>query len=100
MAKAHITSLNNAIDFLEVHESLMQEMIDDKKFPLPMRIFSKSLLESMDRYHSAVQGNNLNTASLEKLGELVVRVQELGKMISVAERELKAKLEVYEESGE
>lgn len=58
MAEDRITFLKDALDFLEVHWSLMREIIDEKEFPLPMRSFSKSLLASMDRYHSTVRGNN------------------------------------------
>lgn len=60
------------------------------------RVFAKSLLTSMDRYHGAVVGNYLDRTMMEKVGGLIVRLEQLRMMVSLAESELKVKMEGYE----
>lgn len=97
MTESHITSLQNAIEFLEVHEGLMKQMlsIKDTKFTLHSHVFSSSILLSLDKRRAA---DHLDSATFETVRQLMGKVWELEDRMRVFEEELKAKMKMFEES--
>lgn len=95
----NITTLEDKLEFLEVHEGLMEDMlaIEDSKFSLHSHLFSSSILASINRHCNAVAKDEGNTESLEKLSETMRKVKEVEQRITEAEVKLKAKMKVYEE---
>lgn len=104
MAETEITSLTTTslvdkLEFLEVHESLMNEMlsIENSKFTLHSHMFSSSILASINKHRDAVAKGDGDIKMVEKESEIMRKVKEAEERIGVAKMELKAKMKVYEE---
>lgn len=101
MTDAEITETKSTIEFLEVHEGLMKEMlaIEEDKFTLHNSLFSTSILASIERRLSSVPAcgpEKILDSSV--LGELMQKLVVILKRMIAAKVELKAKIAVYEES--
>lgn len=99
ISSLNITTLKDKLQFLEVHEGLMKDMlaIEDSKFTLHSHLFSSSILASINRHCNAVTKGGEDTETLEKVTETMGKLKEVEQRITEAEVKLKAKMKVYEE---